>query len=89
MYRLLELLGAPLGGWQASSSCDDRACNFLGGVLEPDAADMLLNPSWTSARIGALPAVPALVFKCCTKCGCPEGPVISRRQAKPSRRCLP
>ena len=54
VYRLLDMLGAPLGAWQASNYEDDRACGFLGSELEPPAADMLLNPSWTSGRIGVL-----------------------------------
>ena len=61
VHQLLRLLGAPLDDLAArppaERSCEDDAAE----QLSPAAADLLLNPAWTSAAIGA-PATAAAAF---------------------------
>ena len=77
MYSFLQLLGAPLEEQQCSNCRDEGPQGFLGDVLEPAEADMLLNPSWTASRIGGS-------LTCSDGCGMGDGS-SSRCRMMPQR----
>ena len=70
VHRLLGLLGVPLGDCALSPAGERGYEEDAAEHLSPAAADLLLNPSWTSAAMGALPVTGTRLLHLWPACSC-------------------